>query len=157
MFPLMSCLRNSTYFHDSSQSLSHLVNDYQSDENNADSNDDAGSDDNDDADNADDDADDDVADDDDGLTLAGPGGHLVRGLLLPGEATASGESPSESRIFLVLWLLLWLLFWLFLWLLLWPFLWLFLWLFFGFFFGFYFGQEGQQHQQKEITFGECHF
>ena len=32
---------------------------------------------------------------------------LVRGLLLPGEATAPDESPSESRIFLVLWLLLW--------------------------------------------------
>ena len=121
MFPLMSCLRNSTYFHDSSQSLSHLVNDRESDKNNADCNDDAGNDDNadddyddDDGDYADDDgdyaddADDYDADDvDDGLTPPEPGGHLVRGLLLPGEARAPGESPSESRIFLVLWLFLW--------------------------------------------------
>ena len=115
MFPLMSSFRNSTYSHDSSQSLSHLVNDRESDKKNADCNNVAGSDDHADADYADDDyadddyADDDYADDDagDGLTRPGPGRHLVRGLLLPGEATASGESPSESRIFLVLWLLLW--------------------------------------------------
>ena len=112
MFPLMSCLRNSTYFHDSSQSLSHLVKNYESDENNPDCNDDADSDDNDGADYADDDAyndnDNDNDDADYDLTPAVPRRPpLVRGLLLPGEATAPDESPSESRIFLVLWLLLW--------------------------------------------------